>query len=118
MAAVKEKNDLKNHSLDESKFRNDSDTNRSDSEMNRSSSEESRSDLELVGVEDEGNCGYGSCEPKFLRCCNNAKGFLVVYCFLVIVQGTPFYFPYHMLFNELFLEPLLQNKTNYCILKL
>jgi len=60
----------------------DEDKTRTDSEVSPSGSE-----LTLEGVEDEGNCGYGSCEPKFLRCCNNAKGFLVVYCFLVIVQG-------------------------------
>lgn len=46
----------------------------------------STSSLVIVD-EEEGKCGYGSCEPGFLQCCNSAKGFLVVYCFLVIVQG-------------------------------
>ena len=59
------------------------------SEETISSDQNTKSDSEesLVGEEEEGNCGYGSCEPRFLQCCNNAKGFLVVYCFLVIVQG-------------------------------
>ena len=54
-----------------------------------SSNQNTRSDSEvsLVGEEKEGNCGYGSCEPRFLKCCNNAKGFLAVYCCLVVVQG-------------------------------
>ena len=41
----------------------------------------------VIDDDEEGKCGYGSCEPGFLQCCNSAKGFLVVYCFLVIVQG-------------------------------
>lgn len=41
----------------------------------------------VIDDQEEGKCGYGSWEPRFLQCCNSAKGFLVVYCFLVIVQG-------------------------------
>jgi len=39
-------------------------------------------------AEEEGRCGYGNCEPGFLRCCNNAKAFLIVYFFFAVVQGT------------------------------
>ena len=65
--------------------RSDSDTNRNDSEKFHSVSE-----LPVYAEEKEGECGYGSCEPKFLQCCNNAKGFLVVFFFLAIVQGKDY----------------------------
>ena len=44
----------------------------------------------LIDDGDEGKCGYGSWEPGFLQCCNSAKGFLVIYCFLVVVQGRKY----------------------------
>ncbi|XP_075037478.1 solute carrier organic anion transporter family member 4C1-like [Mixophyes fleayi] len=36
----------------------------------------------------EGPCGWGSFTPRFLQCCNNPKGYLVIYSFLAVMQGT------------------------------
>ncbi|XP_063820142.1 solute carrier organic anion transporter family member 4C1 [Pseudophryne corroboree] len=36
----------------------------------------------------EGPCGWGSFTPRFLQCCNNPKGYLVMYSLLAIMQGT------------------------------
>ncbi|XP_078070846.1 solute carrier organic anion transporter family member 4C1-like [Mustelus asterias] len=37
---------------------------------------------------EEGPCGWGNFTPKCLQCCNNAKGYLVFYSLLGIIQGT------------------------------
>ena len=63
---------------------------KSDSSSEEETTVDQQSDWDAPLVDeglDEGNCGYGSCEPGFLRCCNNAKGFLVMYCLSVVVQG-------------------------------
>ena len=49
---------------------------------------ENSSVSDLMCDEEEGNCGYGSCEPKWLQVFNNPKGFLVLHCFVLVVQGT------------------------------
>ena len=60
----------------------------SDSDENKSTRKSNSTERSIPVFDDEeGKCGYGSCEPKWLQCCNNAKGFLVCYCFVVIVQG-------------------------------
>ena len=81
MTDLDEKQARGNDTHDEEKVRKDSGDHKS-LDINRSTSE-----IALVDEEEEGKCGYGGCEPRFLQCCNNAKGFLVIYCFLVIVQG-------------------------------
>ncbi|XP_077318460.1 solute carrier organic anion transporter family member 4C1 [Lithobates pipiens] len=37
---------------------------------------------------EEGPCGWGRFTPRFLQCCNNPKGYLVMYSLLAIMQGT------------------------------
>uniref|UniRef100_A0A8C5M0G3 Solute carrier organic anion transporter family member n=1 Tax=Leptobrachium leishanense TaxID=445787 RepID=A0A8C5M0G3_9ANUR len=37
---------------------------------------------------EEGPCGWGSWTPRWMQCCNNPKGYLVMYSFLAIMQGT------------------------------
>ena len=67
--------------------------NQKGSNLNRNDSEKNRSGLKLSLIEEkerEGNFGFGSCEPKFLQCCNNAKGFLVMFCLYAVVQGKLF----------------------------
>ena len=64
--------------------------NQKGSDFNRNDSEKNRNGLKLSLIEEkerEGNFGFGSCEPKFLQCCNNAKGFLVMFCLFAVVQG-------------------------------
>ena len=72
--------------------------------MNRSKNKDQnkkRSDTSIkpaiVGTED-GSCGYGSWEPGSLQCCNNAKGFLVVICLLITVQGKKSLAKHHNLY--------------------
>ncbi|XP_075710955.1 solute carrier organic anion transporter family member 4C1 [Rhinoderma darwinii] len=36
----------------------------------------------------EGPCGWGKFTPSFLQCCNNPKGYLVMFSLLAILQGT------------------------------
>ncbi|XP_056393508.1 solute carrier organic anion transporter family member 4C1-like [Hyla sarda] len=36
----------------------------------------------------EGPCGWGKFTPSFLQCCNNPKGYLVMYSLLAVMQGT------------------------------
>ncbi|XP_069820773.1 solute carrier organic anion transporter family member 4C1 [Dendropsophus ebraccatus] len=36
----------------------------------------------------EGPCGWGNFTPSFLQCCNNPKGYLVMYSLLAIMEGT------------------------------
>ncbi|XP_044131909.1 solute carrier organic anion transporter family member 4C1 [Bufo gargarizans] len=36
----------------------------------------------------EGPCGWGKITPSCLQCCNNPKGYLVMYSLLAIMQGT------------------------------
>lgn len=42
-----------------------------------------------IGSEEyeEGPCGWGRFTPSFLQCCNNPKGYLVMYSLLAIMQG-------------------------------
>ncbi|XP_018424986.1 PREDICTED: solute carrier organic anion transporter family member 4C1 [Nanorana parkeri] len=37
---------------------------------------------------EEGPCGWGRFTPSFLQCCNNPKGYLVMYSLLAVLQGT------------------------------
>ncbi|KAE8635702.1 hypothetical protein XENTR_v10002710 [Xenopus tropicalis] len=36
----------------------------------------------------EGPCGWGSFTPSCVQCCNNPKGYLVMYSLLAVMQGT------------------------------
>ncbi|XP_063820143.1 solute carrier organic anion transporter family member 4C1-like [Pseudophryne corroboree] len=36
----------------------------------------------------EGPCGWGSFTPRFLQCCNNPIGYLVMYSLLAVMEGT------------------------------
>ncbi|XP_076801719.1 solute carrier organic anion transporter family member 4C1-like [Clavelina lepadiformis] len=58
-------------------------------EANRKEKRRNDSDVTSSSLleEDLGRCGWGKFTPDALQCCNSPKGFLVVYCFLVIVQG-------------------------------
>lgn len=38
----------------------------------------------------EGPCGWGKFTPSFLQCCNNPKGYLVMYSLLAIMQGKQY----------------------------
>ena len=78
------KNQENNHRTDLDKHGGDSVANRNDSEIIRSGSEFSLVEEE---EEKEGKCGFGSCQPKFLQCCNNATGYLIIHCLIVLVQG-------------------------------
>jgi len=76
----------KNQAFDEKSSTTSSNTENGDLKVK--SHKSSLSSNYSVEVEDNaGECGWLGFNPSCLRCCNNAKGFLVMYCLFVIVQG-------------------------------